>query len=364
MRFVRLAAAAALALTLAACATPRSVPAPPPSRPVPRPPAEAPAPRPAPAPAPRYLLDVRDLPGWRSEDHVAALRAYQAGCGADPSAAAACSRARALVSADEETARLFFETGFKAQPVGDQFGLLTAYFAPEYPASRRPDAVFTAPVRPRPADLKTGELYAERAEIESRPARDALAWMRPEDLFFLQIQGSGTLVFKDGRRMKATFAAHNGRPFVGIAAPMRELGLLPDSNTSGEAIRAWLAANAGPTADGLMRLNPRYVFFNLVADDGVEPVGAANVPLPAGHAIAVDPAFHQMGAAYWIDAEAPALDGAFPAYRRTVVALDTGGAIKGQVRADLYLGRGQAAGLEAGRVRHRLRMYRLVPVKP
>ena len=110
-----------------------------------------------------------------------------------------------------------------------------------------------------------------------------------------------------------------------------------------------------------MRLNPRYVFFSLAPDDGRQPVGAANVPLPPGRALAVDPAFHPMGELYWIDASAPILNGAFPAYRRLAMALDTGGAIKGDVRADLYLGQGAAAGAEAGRVRHTLRLYRLVP---
>jgi membrane-bound lytic murein transglycosylase A len=91
--------------------------------------------------------------------------------------------------------------------------------------------------------------------------------------------------------------------------------------------------------------------------------GAVLAPLTAGRAIAVDPAHHAYGGLYWIDAEAPALKGAVPSYRRAAVALDTGGAIKGEVRADLYLGRGEAAGREAGRVRHRLRLYRLVPVQ-
>ena len=97
------------------------------------------------------------------------------------------------------------------------------------------------------------------------------------------------------------------------------------------------------------------------ADDGKPPAGAANVPLARGRAVAVDRAFHQMGELLWIDGSAPLLAGAFPTYRRLVSALDTGGAIRGEVRADLYLGEGDAAGVEAGRVRHTLRMYRLVP---
>jgi len=204
------------------------------------------------------------------------------------------------------------------------------------------------------------ELYPVRAEIEAAGG-EALAWLRPEDLFFLQIQGSGTLVFPDGSRRRAAYAADNGRPFVGIARVMRERGLLADNQTSGEAIRAWLAAHRGAQAQAVMNENPRYIFFGLQPDDGREPAGAAGVPLPPGRAIAVDPTQHAYGEVFWISAQAPALAGAFPTYRRVVGALDTGSAIRGPVRADLYLGRGGAAGAEAGRIRHELRLFRLVP---
>jgi membrane-bound lytic murein transglycosylase A len=186
--------------------------------------------------------------------------------------------------------------------------------------------------------------------------------MKPEDLFFLQIQGSGVLDFPDGRRMRAVYAANNGQPFVGIASPMRTAGLLADNNTSGETIRAWLAEHRGPDADEIMRRNPRYIFFTLQPYDGKEPSGAAGLPLTPGRALAVDPSKHEYGVLYWINGEAPALNGAFPAYRRLAMALDTGSAIKGEVRADLYLGTGEIAGAEAGRVRHRLKLYRLVPM--
>jgi membrane-bound lytic murein transglycosylase A len=248
-------------------------------------------------------------------------------------------------------------------------------FAGEPPArfSRRDG--FTAPVRGRPADLEMkgsgevtrtvdgrAEAYPDRAAIEATEPEVILAWMRPEDLFFLQIQGSGILVLPDGTRKRAAFAAHNGQPFLGIARPMRERGLLKDSDTSGDAIRRWLAEHRGPEADEIMRLNPRYVFFRMSDDDGKEASGAAGVPLPAGRAIAVDLSRHDVGELFWIDASAPILTGAFPTYRRLTVALDTGGAIKGEVRADLYIGSGDAAGVEAGRVRHTLRMWRLAPV--
>jgi membrane-bound lytic murein transglycosylase A len=203
--------------------------------------------------------------------------------------------------------------------------------------------------------------YADRAAIEGRPATDALAWMRAEDLFFMQIQGSGVLVFPDGGRQKAVFAGDNGAPFVGIAAPMRAQGLIAEQNGSAGAIHDWLAQHRGPDAQAVMALDPRYVFFSLTRDDGGDPFGAAGQRLVAGRSVAVDPAWHAMGELLWIDGETPALAGAMPSYRRLAVALDTGGAIKGQARADLYLGRGPAAGQEAGRVRHDLTLYRLVP---
>ena len=328
-------------------------------------PVVSPPPSPVVAPVPPPIDPYASLSGWRADDHAAALAEFQAGCSAvrNVELTHVCAEALALGRADEADARAFLERSFRPEPVTGT-GLLTAYFAPEYPARAAQNGDFSAPVRPRPRDLPASALafYPDRAEIEAWPAPDALAWMRPEDLFFLQIQGSGTLVFPDGRRLMATSDGTNGAAFAGIARPMREAGLLADQDTSGEAIRAWLADHRGAEARSLMDLNPRYVFFRLRDDDGHDPPGAAGVPLAAGRAVAVDLGRHALGDLVWIDAEAPALTGAFPTYHRLVVALDTGGAIKGDVRADLYLGRGAAAGLEAGRVRHQLHLYRLVPV--
>lgn len=371
-------------LALAACTTtaPMAPPAPIASVPTTQ------APTSPPAAATASVLAFETLAGWSQEDHLAALDAFRAGCGVsrDQDLARVCRLARDGGPRDESGARLFLEANFRPQAVGDQ-GLLTAYFAPKYDARMSRSVEFSAPVRAAPADLvmldlgafepglagkkvagrvKDGrfEPYPDRAAIEASPVDKPLAWMRPEELFFLQIQGSGVLALPDGRRVRAAYAGANGKPFVGIANAMRERGLLSDANTSGDAIRAWLADNRGPRADEIMRLNPRYVFFKLSEDDGKEPVGAAGVPLPAGRAIAVDPSRHAMGELYWLDAAAPKLAGAFPAYRRLAVALDIGGAIKGEVRADLYTGSGPGAGAEAGRVRHDLRLYRLVPVPP
>lgn len=355
-----------------------------------------------PAPA----SDFAGLSGWAEEDHLAALNAFRAGCGAgkDPVRARVCQLAKALANADETTARQFFETHFRLAPV-DGEGVLTAYYAPVFDARRSRQGPFTAPVRPRPAGVRSGggqdpigalalasntagqaldddpigaalaaadaETRAaagpppagalSRAEINAQASDDALAWMRPEDLFFLQIQGSGVLVFDDGDRRKALYAGDNGLPFVGIARPMARQGLLRPDNVSGGSIQHWLADHAGPEAEAVMNLNPRYVYFRLAPADGGEPAGAAGAPLPPGRAIAVDPAYHAYGELIWIDAATPSLAGAQARYRRLALALDTGGAIKGRVRADLYMGSGPDAGAEAGRVRHTLHMVELAP---
>jgi membrane-bound lytic murein transglycosylase A len=367
-------------LALAACTT---APVGPPVTPGPGP--TQPPVSPTVTPPTPAVVSFNDLAGWPQEDHLGALDAFRQGCGVakDPALAEVCRKARAERPGNDDDARLFLESHFRPEAVPGQ-GLLTAYFAPEYEARMSRSAEFSAPMRGKPADLVTVDLaqfepgmvgkkvageidggqvvpYPDRASIEAAPEARPLAWLRPEDLFFLQIQGSGILVMPDGRRVRAAFAAHNGRPFVGIATPMRDQGLLPDNNTSGDAIRTWLAEHRGPEADAIMQLNPRYVFFQTLPDDGRQAVGAAGIPLPAGRAIAVDAGKHALGELFWLDAGAPKLAGAFPAYRRLAVALDVGGAIKGDVRADLYTGTGPAAGAEAGRVRHELRLYRLVP---
>jgi membrane-bound lytic murein transglycosylase A len=348
-----------LALTLAACAT---TPPAPPVPPVPGPSVPAPA---------SEGLSPATLPGWNDEDHLAAFEAWATGCTAarDAASRSQCDRAMHLKQTSRPVtptmARVFFESGFTvvaARREDGMPGLLTSYFAPEYPARRTPDAEFDMPVRPRPVGWTRGQVLPDRAAVEAAPPTDALAWMRAEDLFFMQIQGSGYLTFEDGSTARAAYAADNGQPFTGIARPMAEQGLLPANGTSGEAIRAWLAAHRGPEARAVMALNPRYIFFAMDPDDGGQPNGAAGIPLTARRSIAIDPAHWRYGDLVWISADGGNLVGARASYQGLVVALDTGSAIRGPVRADFYMGRGDTAGEEAGAVRHPLRMWRLVPL--
>jgi len=350
-----------LALTLTACATTPGAGTESPGTPAPPEPASE-----GQSPA--------TLPGWNDEDHLAAFEAWATGCtvARDAASRTQCDRAMHIKQTSKPVtpsmARAFFEEGFTvvaARREDGMPGLLTSYFAPEYAARRTPDAEFDMPVLPRPAGWARGDVGAVRADIEAAPRveleAEALAWMRAEDLFFMQIQGSGYLTFEDGSTARAAYAADNGRPFTGIARPMAEQGLLPANGTSGEAIRAWLAAHRGPEARAVMALNPRYIFFAVDPDDGGHPNGAAGIPLTARRSIAVDPAHWRYGDLVWISADGGNLVGARASYQGLVVALDTGSAIRGLVRADFYMGRGPAAGEEAGAVRHPLRMWRLVP---
>lgn len=366
MRF-RVPALFALALLVAACASHYEPYGAPQTPSVTAPPQTVPGPVTPPATGPRpYGQPLSSLPGWETEDHLAALAAYGQGCAVRRPVDMTCRIAGDFLNARPGPtalqARAFLEEHFMAVEMrrdDGTAGMLTAYFAPEYPARAVPDAEFDAPVLSRPANLAQ---VGDRAAIEAGSARStALAWMRAEDLFFLQIQGSGNLTFPDGRRMRAAYAADNGQRFVGIARPMAERGLLPRDGTSGDAIRGWLARHRGPVAREVMNLNPRYIFFTLNPDDGREAVGAAGVSLPARRAIAVDPSHWNYGEPVWIEADGGNLVGARASYRGLVMALDTGSAIRGPVRADLYIGTGDAAGQEAGAVRHPLRMWRLYP---
>jgi membrane-bound lytic murein transglycosylase A len=302
------------------------------------------------------------LPGWEIEDHAAAFAAVRTACVATPRSArgSACVEALAHGPLGEEAARAFLERRFRAEPV-DGEGLLTGYFSPSYEARSAAGGEFTAPLRPAPADPGVAP---DRAAIERSPAPDALAWMRPEDLFFLQVQGSGVLTFADGVRRRAAFAASNDRPFVAIAKAMVADGLIAPAAASASHLHDWLAAHRGPEAQAVMDLDPRYIFFRLTPDAGGEPQGASGATLIPGRSLAVDPTNHPYFELLWIDARGGTLTGARAAYQRLAVALDRGGAILGPVRADLFVGSGPAAGEEAARVRHALHLYRVVPAQP
>jgi membrane-bound lytic murein transglycosylase A len=374
---LRLGFALALGLLVTACA---ERPVTPPVLIPPKTPEAPPVYLPTPVPEGARLSD---LPGWENTDPFIAIEALRATCQYKKGRQYGDICA-ATAKQDFETPRqilAFLNAHFRVEKVEGQ-GLLTGYFVPDYDAQLKPDAEFSQPVRTRPADLvtvpgsqmmptstaakvaarKVGEVYVPyytRAEIEQMPVT-AQYYMRPEDYFYMQLQGSGFLDLPDGKRVYAAYAADNGWPFVGIAKTLTDRGILDKTQTSGDNIHAWLAAHRGPEATEIMNTNPRYGFF-VIQPQQTEPVGASGLALPSGSAIAVDPSLNDMGDLFWIDADAGALKDSFPTYQRMVAALDTGGAIKGKIRADLYVGHGQRAGSEAGRIKHTLRMWRIVP---
>lgn len=378
------------ALALVACASPPPPPPPPPPAPV-GPPPDA------------RLLATRtvygELPGWEASDHNAVLAAFLKSCPrfeampADQPLGfgslgwvrdwrAACEEGALVQAGFGEGAQAFFEETFlpvRIAVASSGTGLTTAYYEPMIEARRTPYGPFDEPIIGLPADFEVVERtnpdgtktvdryrrmedgtltpYPTREEI-TRLADGAFAWGKLGDVIFLQIQGSGRLHFADGTVMRAAYAAHNGRPYTSIVRTMIDLGILPKNGASNEAARAWLSGASYETARAVVNKNERYVFFSAeqIPDPSIGPRGAANVPLTDHVSIAVDPTWHPYGALFYI---APQGEGA--PTPRLAVAQDTGGAILGPLRADIYWGAGDQAGLDAGKIKHQARWWALVP---
>ena len=261
-------------------------------------------------------------------------------------------------------------------------GLLTGYYEPFVHVRSAPQGEFTQPLRRRPDDLVTvdlgrfddsltgrrivgevreGELvlYKDRAEIERQDAGEIFAWGRPADVFFLQIQGSGRLVWPDGHQERAAFAAHNGLPYRSIGRELIERGELEAHAASKAGIERWLEESGPEATAELFAVNPRYVFFEtqVLDDPSVGPSGASGVALTPMASIAVDPSQHAYGVPVWLSAELPELG----AWSGLVVTQDTGGAITGPLRADFFWGWGEAAERRAGSTRAEADWVMLLP---
>lgn len=319
-----------------------------------------------------------DLPGWDGADPRAALFAFRLGCRAqrpaaapiplEPAAfraalAASCRAAAAAEPPDAAAARRFLEAHFVpwrvAGPHGAE-GLFTGYFEPTLEASRRRRSGYDAPIHALPAEAKAGAVLAPRADIENGAAKGwrVLFWARdPVDVFTLHVQGSGRLALAGGGFARVSYAGSNGHGYVAIGRLMRERGLLPAGGTDMPAIQAWLRAN--PEAGrALMRENPRYIFFREVPP-GEGPKGQPGVALTPMVSLAVDPAFIPMGLPLWLDTTWPlATD---KPMRMLVVAQDTGAAIKGPVRGDIFFGSDADAARNAGHMAQRGRYFLLLP---
>ncbi|HZB93883.1 MAG TPA: murein transglycosylase A [Stellaceae bacterium] len=348
-------------------------------------------------PAPDHLIlsptSFDALPGWNEDDSAAALAAFGRSCAVlakePPTASlgiagtvaqwqAACAALPPAGAA--AAARQYFETWFQpweASNNGATEGLFTGYYEPLLHGARHPGPGFTTPLLRRPPDLVMVDLglfrpawrgqriagrvtdgrlepYANRVAIE-RGALDRyhlpLLWVAdPVDAFFLEIQGSGLIVLRDGSTVRVGYDGQNGWPYVPIGRVLVERGALTKGEVSLQTIRAWIAAH--PSEGGaLMDANPSYVFFREIQGDG--PLGSEGVVLTPGRSLAVDRRFVPLGVPIFLDAG----DG----LRRLMVAQDTGGAINGPVRGDVFWGTGAAAEARAGPMKARGRYYLLLP---
>jgi len=273
-----------------------------------------------------------------------------------------CEAAAALPPEDDGASRRFFETSFVPLSVADygtSEGLFTGYYEIELNGSRRRQGRYQTPIYRRPPDLEAAARYS-RAEIEDGALAGRgleLLWVdEPIDAFFLEIQGSGRVQLRNGDTVRVGYDGQNGQPYVPVGRLLVERGIIPRSAVTMMTIRDWM--NQHPEAGAaLRRENPSYVFFRELR--GAGPIGAEGVVLTAERSIAVDRAFIGLGIPIWVEAD-ERFASADPV-RRLVVAQDTGGAIKGPVRGDLFWGTGSAAAARAGVMNARGRYYLLLP---
>ncbi|MEZ5798650.1 MAG: MltA domain-containing protein [Paracoccaceae bacterium] len=315
-----------------------------------------------PAAASAQVLQFEELDGWREDDHAAALATFLATCDLidDADWRPVCKLA-ADIPPDDASARSFFELVFKPVVIGTPPALFTGYFEPELPGSPVRTSRFAWPIYRKPPELTEGSQWHPRSVIEGGLLAGRgleIAWLDdPVDVFFLQVQGSGRIRMTDGRVIRVGYGGKNGQPYRSIGQELVRRGIYTADQVSAQVIRAWVRRNPALGQD-LMNHNPSYVFFrklsDLPADRG--PIGAMGRSITTLRSLAVDPAFTPLGAPVWIEKT-----GSRP-LNRLMVAQDTGGAIKGAQRADIFYGTGAQAGEDAGTVKDGGRMILLLPI--
>ena len=350
-------------------------------------------------------LQFAALDGWAGDDHAAAFQTYLQSCGAILNATAkirasrgaiyeglyqVCQRAKAANAAadklDRDQARKFFEANFRPvriAPIGESQGFLTGYYETEFEGSRTWTEEFNVPIYRKPSNLvmppprskarpgrrvgrKGTAPYYDRTEIEdgALAGRDLeICWVKnPVDHFFAQIQGSTRVRLTSGETLRLNYAAHNGMPYTPVGKFLIERGIVTKEEMSMDKIRQFMEANP-EEGKALRRKNRSFVFFREVElGDHQEGIGAQGIPLTAGRSLAVDRNLHTYGTPFWLEAELPTdnENGEAP-FRRLVIAQDTGSAIVGPARGDIYFGSGEAIGSVAGRIKQNGRFVMLVP---
>lgn len=338
-----------------------------------------------------------ELPGWGDDEVSAAWPAFLQSCRVllakpqGPLWRPACDEAKSLDDRDTAALRRFFEARFEpyllTNPDGSTNGMVTGYYEPLLRGSRTRNKSYLQPVLGVPGDLLTIDLgdvlpelknmrlrgrlqgnkvipYFSRAEITGREkdyADRVLLWVDDAvELFFLQIQGSGRVKLPDGAMVRIGYADQNGHPYQSVGRLLVERGELKLEQASMQGIQAWARANPAKLNE-LLNSNPSYVFFRELAGKVAEidgPLGALGVPLSAERSIAVDPRHIPLGAPVFLSTTFPNSPAPL---RRLMLAQDTGGAIRGVVRADFFWGFGAEAGNQAGRMKQSGQMWVLLP---
>jgi membrane-bound lytic murein transglycosylase A len=352
-------------------------------------------------------LPWNEMVGWTSDDHVQAYNAFRVSCASisaqknppeDSRALGAslrepCRAARSVEITDDAKARAFFESNFlplQISRLGEDAGFVTGYYEPILEGSLTQTDVFNVPVYRRPSNLfvrgftqdspslpnkgqvfrKIGRRklvpYYDRAAIEDGAIAGRgleICWLKDQtDLLFAQIQGSARIRLQDGSTIRINYDSHNGYPYTAVGRVLIDRGIIPKEQMSMQKIREWMEQNPDGAKE-VRRQNRAYVFFREVPlSDKDEAVGAQGVPLTPGRSIAVDNSLHVYGTPFFIAGELPieSAQSKTP-FRRLMVAQDTGSAITGPARADIYYGAGPEAGRISGRFRHNMRFVMLVP---
>ncbi len=331
------------------------------------------------------------LPGWEQDQLTEVWPAFMASCSAlryKPEWKEPCGIAKDLESSDNLAIRTFFETFFTpyqvAIPDTNNDGLITGYYEPLLRGSRQRGGVFQTPLYRVPPDLLTIELgsvypelknmrlrgrlvdnkvlpYASRAEMLSALAGKELLWVDDAiDAFFLQIQGSGRVYLAEtNETVRLAYADQNGYPYKSIGRYLVDKGELKLEQASAQGIKEWLSNNPS-RQDELLNTNPSVVFFKeeKIINPSIGPKGALGVPLTGQRSIAIDPQYLPLGAPVFLSTTQP---NSSTLLQRLVMAQDTGGAIRGAIRADFFWGFGNAAGELAGRMKQKGALWILLP---
>ncbi len=339
-------------------------------------------------------IDWSEVDGWEDDRHAQVWPALRNNCTAvagKPAWREICAAMEQLQSDEinDDSAREFFETWFVPHRLhgekGKSEGLITGYYEPLLFGSKTPDQRFRHPVYQQPDSLLTVDIsslypslenkrvrgmkagkkiipFYSRQQIESN--RDLLAgnellWLDDrDDVFFLHIQGSGRVELPDGTRVGVGYSNQNGHPYVPVGRVLLERGELERDEISLFTIRQWLDQNPS-RAEALLNENPSYVFFVLRSDTENGPIGSLNVPLTPERSIAIDPKVVDLGTPVWLETRYPGEPERL--FRQLLIAQDTGGAIRGPLRADVFWGHGQAAERAAGVMKERGSMVVLLP---